>query len=381
MTRLPSHVEAVVAILRQGQGDGRPVGDFLADVDWESALAFANRELVTPELYAAIESAGLGDRLPADVRAYLAYLHDLNRTRNQRMREQLIEVIKVWNKAGLVPLVLKSGVALLADGEAMSSRMVMDLDVLFDPSEIERAVRVAEVLGYRPAFEHDAGEHAYMYLARSEGPALLDLHRQFLSMAHLLPVRVVRGRAIPWRRDGANALVPSGEDQLLHRVFHDMVHNSGHQNGSISLRGLIDFVRLVNANPAMDWDAIFSYSKRRGAYNVLRAQAYTAQQLLGVKLPSVATGGPAARFFYWRGVARWRKHGADIGPPLLRLFLSGLAYRWDPAAQMMPFSVKLLRRLLIGWEPTPVEPPTESALVRWWGLRRGFSTKRRGRLD
>jgi hypothetical protein len=154
MSRLPSHVETVVTMLRQGQGDDRPAGDCLADVDWEAALAFANQELVTPELHAAINSAGLGDRLPPDVGAYLAYLHDLNRTRNERMREQLIDVIKVWNDAGLVPLVLKSGVALLTEGGAMSDRMVMDLDFLFDPSEAGRAVRTAESLGSHVALAH-----------------------------------------------------------------------------------------------------------------------------------------------------------------------------------------------------------------------------------
>ena len=341
-----------MTILRRGQGRGRPVDDCLADVDWESALAFANQELVTPELHAAINSAGLGDRLPPDVGAYLVYLHDLNRTRNERMREQLIQVIKVWNDAGLVPLVLKSGVALLTEGEAMSSRMVMDLDFLFDPSEIERALRSAEILGYRP-LEHDPGAHAYTYLARAGGPALLDLHRNLLNMQHLLPITALRQRAMPRRCDDAHALVPLAEDQLLHRVLHDMVHSSGHRGGTISLRGLTDFARIADANATLDWDAIVSGLERHGAQNVLRAQAYAARELLGVEVPPTIAGGPAARIFYWRGVARWRRHGADIEPPLVRLILSGLAYRWDPAARMVPFPVKLVRRLLYGWEPPP----------------------------
>ncbi len=365
MSRLPSHVETVVTILRRGQGDGRPVDDCLAAADWESALAFANQELVTPELHAAFISAGLGDRLPPDVGAYLAYLHDLNRTRNERMREQLIEVIKVWNDAGLVPLVLKSGAALLTEGEAMSSRMVTDLDFLFDPSEVERAVRTAGILGYRPAVEHDAGEHAYMYLARAGGPALLDLHRGLLMMVHLLPVTALRRRAIPRRCDDVHALVPSGEDQLLHRVLHDMVHCGAHQSGIILLRGLTDFARMVSAPAPLDWDAIVSTLKRHGAHDVLCAQAYAARELLGVEVPPTIADGPAARVYYWRGVARWRRHGADIEPALLRLFLSGLAYRWDPAARMVPFPVKLVRRLLYGWEPTPVSPPPGSAAARW----------------
>jgi hypothetical protein len=143
MIRLPSHVETVVAILRQEQRDGRTVGDRIADVDWDSTLAFANEELVTPELYAAIDSAGLGDRLPPDVGAYVKHLYDLNQTRNKRMRQQLIEIIKAWNGAGLVPLVLKGGVTLLANWEATNSRMLTDLDVLFDDAEVEKAVRTA----------------------------------------------------------------------------------------------------------------------------------------------------------------------------------------------------------------------------------------------
>ena len=376
MTRMPSHVETVVTILRQGRGNGRPVGDCLADVDWESALEFANQEMVTPELHAAINAAGLGGQLPPDVGAYLAYIHDLNRTRNERMREQLIELIKVWNDAGLVPFVLKSGVALFTEIEAMLSRMVTDLDFLFDPSEIEGAVRAAESLGYRPAVDHeDGGEHAYMYLGRAGGPALLDLHRQLLSMSHLLPATELRRRAISRRCDDAYALVPSKEDQLLHRVLHDMVHQSGHRGGTISLRGLTDFARLVNANASLDWDAIVSSLERHGAQNVLRAQAYAARELLGVEVPPTIAGGPAARFYYWRGVERWRRHGADIEPALLRLFLSGLAYRWDPAARMVPFPAKLVRRVFYGWERAPVEPPIGSASARWLRFSRRKSAK------
>jgi hypothetical protein len=374
MIRLPPHVETVVSILRRQQGDDRTVGDRLADVDWESTLAFANEELVTPELYAAIDSAGLGDRLPPDVGAYLKYLHDLNRIRNERMRQQLIEVIKVWNDAGLVPIVLKGGLDLLNKAEAMTFRMVMDLDLLFDPAEIDTAVRAAEVLGYRPV-ERDPGPHAFTYLARSAGPAFLDLHRGLLCFSHLLPVEGLRRRAIPVQRDGVRTLVPSGEDQLMHRVLHDMVHSAGHRNGTISLRGLTDFTRIVKANSTLDWAAIFSDLKRHSAHNVLRAQAYAARELLGVEVPQTIAGGPAARLYCWRGVARWRRHGTDIEPLLLRLFLSGLAYRWDPAARMMPFSVKLVRRLLYGSEPTPVGPPSGSASACASRSRRGVLAK------
>jgi len=364
MIRLPSHVETVVGILRREQGEGRTIGDRLADVDWESTLAFANEELVTPELYAAIDSAGLGNRLPPDVGAYLKYLHDLNQTRNKRMRKQLIEIVKAWNGAGLVPLVLKGGVTLLANGEATTSRMLTDLDVLFDDAEVEKAVRAVELLGYRPVANYDAGEHAYMYLARSGEPALIDLHQRLIRMSYLLPAQTVRQRAIPVPSDDTRALVPSAEDQLMHRVLHDMVHVSGHRSGIMSLRGLTDFARIVKASPTLDWDAILSRLKRHGAHNVLRAQAYAARELLGAEVPPTIAGGPAARLYYWRGLARWRRSPADEEPPLLRLLLSGLAYRWEPAARIVPFSVKLVRRLLCGWEPTPVGPPSGSASAR-----------------
>lgn len=364
MIRLPSHVETVVAILRREQRDGWTTGDRLADVDWESTLAFANEELVTPELHAAIDSAGLGDRLPPDVGAYLKYLHDLNQTRNERIRQQLIEIIKAWNGEGLIPLVLKGGVALLANGEAATSRMITDLDVLFDDAEVEKAVRAVESLGYRPVANYEGGEHAYMCLARSGEPALIDLHQKLLESSYLLPAEIVRQRAILLRSEDMRALAPSAEDQLMHRVLHDMVHAGGHQRGVILLRGLTEFARILKSYPTLDWDSILSSLKRHGAHNTLRAQAYAARELLGAEVPPAIASGPAARLYCWRSVARWRRYGADIDPALLRLLLSGLAYRWDPAAMTVPFSVKLVRRLLYGLEPGPVEPSSGSASAR-----------------
>jgi Uncharacterised nucleotidyltransferase len=327
----------------------------MADIDWERALAFANDELVTPGLYAAIQSTGFGHRLPSDVSAYLVYLHDLNQARNAFMRQQLIEVLKVWNDAGIVPTVVKGGIALLNNEDVMTERMMADLDFLFDPADVEKAVEIAEAIGYRRDIDYPHGGHALTCLVRPGEPASLDMLLSLLYPLNLLPVEVVRRRSVLVQRDEVRALVLSPEDQVMHLVLHDMVHHNRHRDGIMSLRTLTDFARMMKAHPTLDWAMILCELKEHGSHNVLRALAHAAGELLGATSPALETGGPAALIYYWRGVSRWRRHPTKNQPPLMRLFFSGLAYNFDPAARIVPLPVKVVRRLLYGPEPIPAD--------------------------
>ncbi len=361
LDRLPPHIEAVCGILQWHQGGACSALQDLGELDWTAALAFANEERVTPDVYAALASVGSVGLLPADVRRYLAHIHNLNRTRNARIRHQLVEILDAWNSAGTAPLVLKSSVALLEPEAALPSFMITDIDLQIDPDASDKAIETAGVLGYRPVFDHDAGEHAYAYLVRQGEPAALDLHKELLRSAHLLPASSVRSRAHRLEVEDVSAIVPSAEDQMMHRVLHDMVHHAGHLAGTVSLRGLTEVTRIVRTHPLLDWTLMLAELKPHRAHHILRAESYAAKKLLGADVPQAVASGFAARLYFSRSVAAWRRQKRDDCPRPKHFLGKGLAYSFDPAAGLLPLPTKILRRFLHGAEPIPLSQTTMSA--------------------
>lgn len=99
---------------RQALGDlmrclrGAPI----ASPDWVPVLEIANEHLLTPVLWRALSGSGQVASLPEDVHDYLATLHRLNGDRNRALRRQAIELIGALNAQGIVPALLKGGLAL-----------------------------------------------------------------------------------------------------------------------------------------------------------------------------------------------------------------------------------------------------------------------------
>lgn len=75
-------------------------GHLVPDVDWQALIALANHTLLTPALFSSLTQSGQIERLPGDVRDYLAFIDDCNRNRNLSLRAQLIETVAAFNSRG-----------------------------------------------------------------------------------------------------------------------------------------------------------------------------------------------------------------------------------------------------------------------------------------
>ena len=142
MTRRVATFDALVAGLR---------GRIADDTDWTQVIELANHTLVTPALFAALSRSGQIGKVPEEARDYLAFIHDRNRERNLRLRDQLFEGVVAFNRIGIAPLLLKGAVPLfLSDGPAVPDRMTSDLDVAVEEEELSAATDCLRSLGYEP---------------------------------------------------------------------------------------------------------------------------------------------------------------------------------------------------------------------------------------
>lgn len=277
MMRAGSELRALIGALR-----GQP----LVGTDWQSVIALANHALLTPALFSSLAQAGRLDGLPEDVRDYLRFIHDCNRERNLRLREQLYEAVTVLNSHGIVPLLLKGAVPLfLAPTDRLPSRMTSDLDIAVDGAEHSAAQACLEGLGYVPMT--DGRE-----LARPKDAGVLELRSSQISAIH--PPKLVR-------RDGLRAWLPSTQSLALHWILHDLMKEGDYWRGRIGLRHLYDLAQLAESDQ-LDWHALRNSMHDRSARNAIDTQLCTLKHLFGVSVPEEYVRHPFVRFQHWRRV-------------------------------------------------------------------------------
>src|SRR5262249_7931508 len=152
-------------------------GEPVAQADWIQVFERANADLLGPALWSALCASGEVTSLPADAREYLATLHRLNVARNKALRAQVLELVGALNERGIVPILLKGGLALF-DGPYAdpAARMMRDIDVLVPARERDDAIAVLKRLGYCLACSYGASHHAFGDFARAGDPGSVDLH-------------------------------------------------------------------------------------------------------------------------------------------------------------------------------------------------------------
>jgi hypothetical protein len=290
MTGRQTTFDALVAGLRGRAPD---------DPDWTAVIELANHTLVTPALFAALREGGQIDRVPADVRDYLAFIHDRNRERNRRLRAQLFEAVAAFNRNGIVPILLKGAVPLfLSEAKNVPDRMTSDLDVAVGGAELAAATSCLEAIGYLPVDDIRG-------LSRPQDVGQLEL-------------RAMREDARPEdfgiaERAGARALLPTPMALARHWFMHDLVKEGDYVRGRIDLRHLLDLACL-SAEGGVDWAAMRAGLPDRLSRNALDVQLLALHDLFGADVPAEFVGRPSTRFHHWRRTFTVRRRLA--GAPL-----------------------------------------------------------------
>lgn len=154
-------------------------------------------------------------------------------TTNVRMMHFLERVAHVFNDAG-VPLMALKGAALnLALFQRPHERPMVDLDLLIQSQDLNRAVALLQELGchrsqilmredFFPRFYYEVE-----FTAGTIAPVTIDLHVRPLRPIQFLryfPDDALWQRAQTARIGNATILIPSTEDMLIHLTAHSTVH-------------------------------------------------------------------------------------------------------------------------------------------------------------
>lgn len=258
-------------------------GELPEQSEWEELIRVANLGWLVPTLYVASRDHGVLERIPADARAYLELLHERNLARNRRLKAQLIEAIAFLNAADIQPILLKGAIGLFtARDEELGARMLSDLDINVEPSQMDSARRALASLGYRegsiPRELHrpdDAGElELHDRPSRRSGGYLVDDLWDFTTLVE---------------RHDVKAGIPDATAQALHLIVHDMIKEGDAWRLRIDLRHLHDLANLARRTEGLNWGHLASALPSKHGRSALRLQATALADLYNICVPAELT--------------------------------------------------------------------------------------------
>jgi len=264
-------------------------GQYAGQGQWDAVLQAANRHLIAPALFVCLRDQGLLGLIPQDVENYLRFLHDLNEERNRRLKRQTIETVGVLNEAGIEPLLIKgSALLMILPEHRLGTRMISDLDLVFDETAVETCVARLHSIGYQ-SLPDNPGPHAYGKFYRPSDVGSVDLHLRPPGPAYLFaenrPLCRVNLEVL-----GARMNIPTPAEWTTHLIVHDMIQDRGLRKGDVNLRRLLDCREILGLGYDIDWDTV-RHRLPAGRLALARDLFFlNLQRFVGVKVDGGARG-------------------------------------------------------------------------------------------
>lgn len=194
------------------------------DVDWRQLLQHAERLGIAGLVHTTLTRFVDRTRVPPEVLRRLDQVYYQQAVRNARFGASLGEVLAAFSRHGVPVIVLKgASLAELVYGN-IALRPMVDLDVLVQPRDLDRAESLVRELGYVP----DASSHSVDWYRRChhhlvpyralDGSPILELHHHIFppTAGVRVPMEDLWRRARPAGLNSGPALVLDPADLLLH---------------------------------------------------------------------------------------------------------------------------------------------------------------------
>lgn len=306
---------ALTPVRKQGDADELRKSIERKGFSWPAAIHLADRYFVSTGLWDGLKTKGLLSMLGNDVQQYLYELHQLNRKRNEHLRNQALETIRTLNDIGVKPLILKGGGQLFRPIHlALGNRIIADLDILVPKGQVDSAFKILINRGYREA-KVSYGNHEIHHMVPLVKPgeyASVELHRQALHAraSGVLPTAAIWRSACPFEVGGARFYLPSFTHEVLISLLHSQIGDRHYVEPHFDLRGLYDLTALADRFcAAIDWSEIAVCMNGHGLGKVLEAYFFAAHRLFCLAPPQGFTFGARARIHFLCCLAtlRWAR--------------------------------------------------------------------------
>jgi len=220
------------------------------NLNWKGLMQLGSDNLILPSLNLALRRHSLEYIPPAGFMDTLEEITDLNRERNNNIRQLLAYVAEVLSGNNIKFVVMK-GVGNMMDGlyHDRGERITYDLDILVEPEKMVVAAGLLLNEGFftQKRFNPSAVASTMHYpiLLREDFMAGVEIHCQpvpYLYENTFASERVFRNST--WAANENNYKVMDHKDRIIHNFLHSQLMHHGHHHASVSLRDLYDLLLL-----------------------------------------------------------------------------------------------------------------------------------------
>lgn len=255
-------------------------------IDWGWVMGQAKKHGIEPMLHVVMQRHGI--EAPEQVTTWLMRRRRATTFHSMHQTRELRRVVERFEGRGVPVMPLKGPLlGRLAYGDA-SLRRSVDLDLLVQNRDFDRAVEVLHDLGYgtyrteHPAeMAHFVEWHRSYEFAHHEKSIILELHRDFFP--RIVPGVIDTEGA--WER---HVNVSLGGTTMRSLALEDLViylcaHGTRHRWAK--LKWLSDLYGVLQRHSAIDWSALLERARKGGSLRMVRIGLGLAHQHLGAPLP------------------------------------------------------------------------------------------------
>ena len=315
-------------------------------LDWEVLAAHGRRHSVFPLLYRQL-AAVVPHAVPPDSLHRLKELYQGNAARNLFLLGELERVLHALAEDGVTAIPYKGPVLAIAGYGDLSLRRFVDLDVIVQRADVERAIVTLTRLGYRAEPVVSPAQQAFLIrtqhdlaFKRDEGRLIVELHWEVAPrlFATELAAEDLWRQATTRAVGGSQVLTLAPEDMLLSLCVHGSKHLWER------LAWVCDIAEWLAAHPGLQWPELLARAERTGQQRMLFVGLQLAAELLDAPLAAPAATAIAAD----RAVARLAAQAKQVifrEPPRPPGMISSLRFNLL-ARRAWPGKWSYLRHLL-----------------------------------
>ena len=217
---------------------------------FDRLIGIGSRHQILPSIYGGILRNKLSTYFPEDLLEYLKKIHQLNQNRNKLLFNQIEFLSSLFNENQINHVFLK-GSAVIIDNkyDAMSERMIGDIDILIAENDLKKSEKLLKMNGFKENPEtdfeltRDISEVKTLdrHLPRLVSPnfiAAVELHRNTLikKFDYLLPSNYIFKN----KRCVNNHWIPSEIIIWKHAIYNWQYNDHGINLNYLSFKTLVD---------------------------------------------------------------------------------------------------------------------------------------------
>ena len=212
----------------------------------DEVIKFLSNHLLIPLFYFKIQKKKLINLFPSDFSDYLREIFLINKSRNEKLLEEVSIISKILKKNKIKHVFLKGSALILSKiYDDIGERMIGDVDLLVSEEASYLAFELLKKNGY-------ISSEKYLFWKTRHLPRLTNPEKLFAVEIHtelLYYKRRNQFKAEEMLNKVNENIIPTNNDLIRHCILNDQINNLGNKRASFTFRSMVDFFVIYKKKP------------------------------------------------------------------------------------------------------------------------------------